>query len=313
MDNNNSEEPDVKKRKSSAHDGSSTFKADGGSGDMASFDNGIATRFASYLCPRDLISLSLTCRRFGGTKNDNSLSLMEDTARQIICNAEEEERNALPKLTNQTYIELYSELLKHREPRVFDQLIGDKLCYVNNNRAHIKFAGETVAPNTAICDHVMQTGRHYCTFKGIKDSRHFWHIGITRPLPNWDKKGLTAFYLNDDRNYEEFQREGTERWGNSDINYCAVYVGELVPLAYEWGSWRGELVGMGNVCSEGGHSYKNGDKMGLLLDVDAGTLTVYKNGRVLGSIDGLSGEYCWFASTMFPGEELRIEKESIPV
>lgn len=33
--------------------------------------------------------------------------------------------------------------------------------------------------------------------------------------------------------------------------------------------------------------------VGLLLDLDAGTLTVYKNGVMK---DGLSGEYCWLMS-----------------
>lgn len=37
-----------------------------------------------------------------------------------------------------------------------------------------------------------------------------------------------------------------------------------------------------------------GDVIGLLLDLDQGTLTVYINGRKLGVMkDGLTGEYCW--------------------
>jgi hypothetical protein len=37
--------------------------------------------------------------------------------------------------------------------------------------------------------------------------------------------------------------------------------------------------------------------VGLLLDLDEGTLSVYKNGRRLGTMkDGLSGEYCWLMS-----------------
>ena len=60
-----------------------------------SLDNDIVIRFASYLHSQDLVSLALTCRRFGS--NDvGGISLMEDTARQIICNAVKEERDALP-------------------------------------------------------------------------------------------------------------------------------------------------------------------------------------------------------------------------
>jgi len=49
---------------------------------LDSLDNDIVMHFASYLCSRDLVNLSLTCRRFG--EKNEGLSLMEDTARQII-------------------------------------------------------------------------------------------------------------------------------------------------------------------------------------------------------------------------------------
>ena len=38
-------------------------------------------------------------------------------------------------------------------------------------------------------------------------------------------------------------------------------------------------------------------KIGLELDLDEGTLDVYKNGRRLGTLmSGLVGEYCWVVS-----------------
>ena len=95
---------------------------------MDSFNNDIVVRFASYLCSRDLVNLSLTCRKFGSS-NVDGLSLMEDTAHQIICNAKEDERNALPN--GKTYIELYSELEKLRRPRLFDHIIGNGIIYIN--------------------------------------------------------------------------------------------------------------------------------------------------------------------------------------
>lgn len=58
-----------------------------------------------------------------------------------------------------------------------------------------------------------------------------------------------------------------------------------VPLAFdEW---------------EGMESCVNGDTIGMLLNLDEGALTVHKNGRRLGVMkDGLSGPYCWYASTL---------------
>ena len=72
---------------------------------MDSLDNDIVVRFASYLCSRDLVNLSLTCRRFGN-KNADGLSLMEDTAKHIICNAQQDERDTLQRMADQSYIEL---------------------------------------------------------------------------------------------------------------------------------------------------------------------------------------------------------------
>jgi len=82
---------------------------------MDSLDNDLVIRFASYLSPRDMVSLSLTCRRFGGSINADGLSLMEDIARQFVCNADKEERDALPKKANQSYIKVYNKLLKYRD------------------------------------------------------------------------------------------------------------------------------------------------------------------------------------------------------
>ena len=70
----------------------------------------------------------------------DELSLTESAARHIIDNqTTEEERDALPRKENQSYIELYSELEDFRAPRVFDQLIGraisDPICYNNDDRS----------------------------------------------------------------------------------------------------------------------------------------------------------------------------------
>ena len=45
---------------------------------------------------------------------------------------------------------------------------------------------------------------------------------------------------------------------------------------------------------QGQQGFKQGDVVGLLLDCDAGTLTVKKNGKRLGvAKTGLTGEFCW--------------------
>ena len=46
----------------------------------------------------------------------------------------------------------------------------------------------------------------------------------------------------------------------------------------------------------------------MLLDLDEGTLSVYKNRRKLGVMKrGLAGHYCWFAS-LLPGRQVTIKR-----
>ena len=48
--------------------------------------------------------------------------------------------------------------------------------------------------------------------------------------------------------------------------------------------------------------------IGLLLDLEEGTLTVYKNGRRLGAMKtGLSGEYCWYTSLINLGKTVQCQ------
>ncbi len=50
-----------------------------------------------------------------------------------------------------------------------------------------------------------------------------------------------------------------------------------------------------------------GDTIGLLLDLDAGTLTVFKNGERMGVMaKGLAGSYCWAAMLDRTGDSVRI-------
>ena len=54
---------------------------------------------------------------------------------------------------------------------------------------------------------------------------------------------------------------------------------------------------------EGQQPFEEGDVMGLLLDCDAGTLTVKKNGVRLGvAFTGLTGELCWAVLMVHAGK-----------
>ena len=278
---------------------------------MDSLDNDIIIHFASYLCSKDLVSLALTCRRFDyAGQHDTGLSLMEDTAHQIISKAKEHEKEALPRMADQSYIELYSELEKLRAPRVFDHLIGTRLFYVNDDKSHIKIVGEGTQShkyNTAISNHVMRAGRHYATF--TKEGEWFVRIGIVRPLLNFYKKRLYSFDPLDEEHF------GWRDHGSKiKVNYCSLMVGSRDfhnrGRCY-WSNWVHPYKINNWVGRE---EFENGDEIGMLLDLDADTLCIYKNGRRLGILkDGLTGEFCWTATMWKHDESVRIEKGIVPI
>jgi hypothetical protein len=58
---------------------------------------------------------------------------------------------------------------------------------------------------------------------------------------------------------------------------------------------------------------EQGDRIGMLLDLDQGTMTVYKNDELLGVMaTGLSGEYSWAVSLNITGTSVRIEAAAAP-
>ena len=61
-----------------------------------------------------------------------------------------------------------------------------------------------------------------------------------------------------------------------------------------WTDWDNER---GFPEWQGGDVLEGSGTIGLLLDLDEGTLSVFKNGRHLGVMkDSLGGEYCWFVT-----------------
>ena len=51
----------------------------------------------------------------------------------------------------------------------------------------------------------------------------------------------------------------------------------------------------------------------MLLDLDEGTLSVYKNGRKLGVMKrGLAGHYCWVVALVAAGSQVSIKRGPVP-
>ena len=113
----------------------------------------------------------------------------------------------------------------------------------------------------------------------------------------------------------------TERWGESNVNACMYHYS--MQDGTVWSNWQQ----MGK--SEDSHRFEtwaaqNGavgfshlDQncvLGLLLDLDEGIMTVYKNGQRQGVMKtGLGGEYVWAVSMESRDSIVGIRRATVPL
>jgi hypothetical protein len=124
----------------------------------------------------------------------------------------------------------------------------------------------------------MRAGRHYLQFTVMSDNV-IMDFGVIRP--GWDVEG------------------GEEApWEDGHCFYCTDN-GLHYPGARRW---------------KGVQSAKEeGDRIGMLLDLDQGSMAVYKNDERLGVMaTGLSGEYCWAVTLINSGNSVRIDVAALP-
>jgi hypothetical protein len=181
-----------------------------------------------------------------------------------------------------------------RRPRTGQQLGGapglPKLAFTRFDATYFDASAEGgallegkgfVRDRAAVCaGHVMRAGRHATDFTIVR----FFVDGLGPVI------GLALAEI-DVTQKNAFVRDGF--WGIDSSN--------------------GSLIGKRRAAFripeawEGQEGFKQGDVVGLLLDCDAGTLSVKKNGRRLGvAATGLTGEFCWAASMGRGNDALRI-------
>ena len=271
------------------------------------FNSDSLFKIASYLPAEGLLNLALTCRRFGigiaplsDSDGDSSLSLIEETARRIVQDiATDEQMAALPRYDGDNWLSIYHffRLL------TFDQLVGP-IEYVEGNKSRVTNNNGTSGWATAFSNNIMMTGKHYASFEACKGAGLY--AGVMRPGETMQSaKGV---YSPLSRSfYEHFtQREGSEQYNNT-VNCCMYDTFDGSCYSHDWGEGRsvrrvwGGMEGFSGSC-----------KIGLLLDLDEGTLSMYKNGRKLGVMKrGLAGHYCWVV-TLLGGTRVTIKRETVP-
>jgi len=308
--------------------------------------NDVLGSISSFLASKDLFNLSLTCKKMTGAIEEVALQMI--SAAQVRYGGEEEDISELKKMH-----------LLLRSPIEFTDLLGENLGYLrgdkacvyssNPNRLHTPYYidakcmqlggswnGWDGTSCTAICsDYVMTSGRHYAKFKvtserfGEDTFRYLYcRLGIMRPIgsflriaawPQWcpiHDQLISGLFL--DGSFAEHYK--TDAWGEGDVHCCLYYDFEGT---CEWSNWDSEEEGIhkdlrwdGMLGSSLLHDTR---EYGLLLDLDAGTLSMYEDDRCLGvMMRGLTGEYCWVANILAqahgtPDEQnVRIERAPVP-
>jgi len=113
-----------------------------------------------------------------------SISIMEVTAHAALhAKWTDDEKNALPRRGNESWIGLYQEfLLVFRLPLQFDKFAGQCMKYLERgNKTTVCSFGLTIS--SAICSNVMRAGKHCVSFQVNDDNPTKYGIlcGIMRP------------------------------------------------------------------------------------------------------------------------------------
>ncbi|EJK50836.1 hypothetical protein THAOC_30060 [Thalassiosira oceanica] len=274
--------------------------------DLSRLDTGLVTHIVSFLGTSfELHNLALTCKSFGWQQPATGLdlSLVEEVARQVVCSGRNDvdgARTLSPCVRGTTT--WLSVLRESEHPLKFDTLLGCGIEHINERKTSVR-TGDIVIDDiftvgaeivTAVAsNYVMESGIHYAEFH-IAAGDPF--ICIVRPMPNLDQ----SRYANDNFSFfavslcDDFLAERTVEWGTGNVHVCGYYCknGQM-----SWTNWDGgEQFG---VDWEGMEGCETGDTVGMLLNLDEGTLAVYSNNRRLGVMkDGLSGSYCWCTTSV---------------
>lgn len=271
----------------------------------------------AFLDCNNLVDLALTCRKLGARMPQSGLdwSSVEEATRQLLgkdmayC-----EKSALPRSREHTWMAICHELEMLRRPLIFDLLMG-------SNGYDVRYDGYGGDRKSAILvdcfrgyalgisNHVMRAGKHFatltCTQGGFESSIKF---GVTRAV-NYP-------YNMNIENWGDLLSKRTDNWGNGNVNMCLYSVGDS---ACNWTDWtKAQRCDCSDWRINANFDVARGEgecKFGLLLDLDEGTLTVYK-GRMRCLVKGgLTGEYCWVAEafdTAVNRPRIKIQREHLP-
>ena len=226
---------------------------------------------------KDLLNLCLASPRFaakiipapsgggGGAAAaaPEMLTIVEDAGRWWVACCSEQERGWVPRHGLANWLGLMQEVEQLRVPLVFGRAHGSFT--LSEDGAVASRNGDEIALRSAASTAVMRSGRHFAQFTVVAGGSLFGAI-----RPGWDVAGEAEAHVAD--------------------GHCfyGTYIGWRWPGRRDWEGRKAARV--------------EGDRIGMLLDLDQGSMTVWKNDIKLGVMvaEGLSGPLCWAISMADP-------------
>ena len=246
---------------------------------------------------RDLLSLQLTSKRFatecialsGGAgagppaAAPEMLSIAQEAARWWVAGCSEQERGWVPRCGLGSWLGRMHEVEALRVPLAFGRAHAE-VTLSENGALATSCADDDF--RTAASGVVMRSGRHFVQFTVVEGD--WMYLGVVRP--GWDVEG-----------------DGEEAQDGDGHCFYSTTSGMRFPDHSDSG---------GGYDWEGRQSAKEpGDRIGILLDLDQGSMTLYRNDdEKMGVMvaEGLTGPLCWAAATAYDRTSARIESAVAP-
>eukprot|EP01046_Picozoa_sp_COSAG06_P014855 COSAG06_NODE_933_length_11441_cov_12.056075_5_plen_312_part_00 len=245
--------------------------------------------------PGDLLHLAAACRRFfikciaapppprtttsvgsaAAAQPTEVWSIIQEAARRWTATCTDQERGWVPRRGRESWLGLMWEVVVlRRRGAVFGRSHESLITLSEGESVATKGVGD-YRTRAAASKAVMRVGRHYAQF--TVGSGCYMFFGVIRP--GWDVEG----------------GHDAQRVDGNCFYY--TYNGSRFPAPHGWKGRQGVR--------------RQGDRIGLLVDLDQGTMTVYKNDERLGVMaTGLSGEYSWAATLLYAGSGARIDSRN---
>ena len=266
--------------------------------------------------PEDLLRLQLTCPRFaakvmktpvgaaGGCDGPGGaaemLSIPTEAARLWVAACSEQERGWVPRWGRlMSWLSVMHEVGLLRLPLAF----GDAHASITLSEDGALATRERTNPDdffyrSAQSKPVMRSGRHFAQLTLVAGD--FAIFGVQEP-GSFDVEGET--------DADPAERGAAPNGADAEDCHrrCFYHSADGGRLLVPFGGWPTRHW-------EGRQSATAvGDRIGMLLDIDQGSLSVWKNGEPLGVMQdwGLTGRFCWSVAVYH--QSVRIESAPVPV